>query len=82
MRMVIGAIILALLIAIIAGVISGVRKDKPIDVTLTIVTFVLLALPTFFFAALLKELVIKTNRAFGTDYPDVVRGITPAPVCT
>lgn len=68
MRMVAGAIILALIIAIVAGVVSGVRKDKPIDVTLTVITFVLLALPTFFFAALLKEFAIKSNRSFGTDF--------------
>ncbi len=75
MRMVAGAIILALIIAIVAGVISGVRKDKPIDVTLTVVTFVLLALPTFFFAALLKEFAIKSNRHLRDGLQDLVRPI-------
>jgi peptide/nickel transport system permease protein len=68
MRRVLGAIILALILAVVAGVISGVRKDKPIDLTLTVVTFILLALPTFFFAALLKEFAIKSNRTLGTSF--------------
>ncbi|MDT4937472.1 MAG: glutathione transport system permease protein [Pseudonocardiales bacterium] len=68
MRMITGAIILAILIAIIAGVISGVRRDKPIDFVVTIVTFMLIALPTFFFAALLKQGAIYSNQHIGTDF--------------
>ncbi|MBE7196071.1 MAG: ABC transporter permease [Gordonia polyisoprenivorans] len=60
-RMVIGAIILAGLLAIILGVISGVRRDKPLDIGVTILTFVLIALPTFWFAALLKQGAIAAN---------------------
>lgn len=64
-KMIVGAIILALLLAIILGVISGVRHDKPVDVGVTILTFILLALPTFWFAALLKEAAIRINKAAG-----------------
>jgi peptide/nickel transport system permease protein len=64
-RMIIGAIILALILAIVLGVISGVRHDKPFDVVVTIFTFILLALPTFWFAALLKEAAIRVNKAAG-----------------
>jgi peptide/nickel transport system permease protein len=64
-KMIVGAIILALILAIILGVTSGVRHDKPFDVGVTILTFVLLALPTFWFAALLKEGAIRVNKAAG-----------------
>jgi peptide/nickel transport system permease protein len=66
-RMVVGAIILAAILAIVLGVISGVRKDKPFDAVATIFTFVLLALPTFWFAAVLKEGAIQVNHHLGGD---------------
>ena len=43
--------------------------------TLTVLTFVLLALPTFWFAALLKEFAIKSNRTFGHGLQDLVRRV-------
>lgn len=61
-RMIIGAIILAAILAIVLGVISAVRQDKPFDVVVTILTFLLLALPTFWFAALLKQGAIAFNQ--------------------
>lgn len=64
-RMIIGAIILALILAVVLGVISGVRRDKPIDIGVTILTFLLIALPTFWFAALLKTAAIKINDVVG-----------------
>ncbi len=63
--MIIGAAILAVVIAVIAGVISGVRRDKPIDIGVTILTFMLLALPTFWFAAVIKEAAIQLNQHAG-----------------
>jgi peptide/nickel transport system permease protein len=68
-RMVIGAIILAAILAIVLGVVSGVRRDKPFDVVATLFTFVLLALPTFWFAAVLKEGAIKLNHAIDPTQP-------------
>lgn len=65
-RMIVGAIILAVILAVVLGVISGVRKDKPFDVVATIITFILLALPTFWFAAVLKEFAININNAAGS----------------
>jgi peptide/nickel transport system permease protein len=65
-RMIIGAIILALILAIVLGVISGVRKDKPFDAVATIFTFILLALPTFWFASVLKDAALRVNNAVGT----------------
>ncbi|MEO8888122.1 MAG: ABC transporter permease [Jatrophihabitantaceae bacterium] len=61
-RMVVGAIILAALLAIVLGVISGVRRDKPFDAVATLFTFLLLALPTFWFAAVLKDAAIRLNQ--------------------
>ena len=65
-RMIIGAIILAVILAVILGVISGVRRDKPFDAVATIFTFILLALPTFWFAAVLKEFAVDINKAAGS----------------
>ncbi|GAB2457374.1 ABC transporter permease [Jatrophihabitans fulvus] len=67
-RMIVGAIVLAAILAIALGVWSGVKRDKPIDIGITILTFVLLALPTFWFAALLKQGAISANQNFGTDF--------------
>jgi len=62
-RMILVAIVAAVILALLLGVISGLRHDKPIDVTITILTFVLIALPTFWFAALLKQGAIALNDA-------------------
>jgi glutathione transport system permease protein len=67
-KMVALAIILAIVIAIVLGVISGVRRDKPIDGVVTILTFMLIALPTFWFAALIKEAAIHLNQDAGTSF--------------
>ncbi len=67
-KMVIVAILVAVIIAIVFGVISGVRHDKPIDVVVTILTFILIALPTFWFAAVIKEVAIQSNNHLGTSF--------------
>jgi peptide/nickel transport system permease protein len=67
-RMIVAAIIVALILAIVGGVISGVRRGKPIDATITFLTFLLLALPTFWFAALLKQGAVKANNSLGTHF--------------
>src|SRR3954451_13871594 len=65
-RMIIAAMILAIILAIIVGVIGAVRQDKPSDYAFTFVSYVLIALPTFWFAVLLKEfLAVKINQDFG-----------------
>ncbi len=56
-RMVVAAMVLAVLLAIIVGVLTAVRQYKPEDYIFTFITYVLIALPTFWFAALLKEFV-------------------------
>lgn len=56
-RLVIAAMVLALLLAIVVGVISAVRQYKASDYIFTVFAYILIALPTFWFAALLKEFV-------------------------
>jgi len=65
-RMIIGAVVIAVLLAIIVGVIGAVRQYKPVDYTFTFIAYLLIALPVFWFAALLKEFVAGgVNNLFG-----------------
>ncbi len=65
-RMVVAAMVLAVLLAIVVGVLTAVRQYKPEDYFFTFLTYVLIALPTFWFAALLKEFVaIRFNDLVG-----------------
>jgi peptide/nickel transport system permease protein len=56
-RMILAAVVIAIILAIIVGVIGAVRQYKPSDYAFTFLVYVLVALPTFWFAALLKEFV-------------------------
>ncbi len=65
-RMVVAAMVLAVLLAVLVGVLTAVRQYKPEDYFFTFLTYVLIALPTFWFAALLKEFVaIQFNELVG-----------------
>ena len=65
-RMVLAAIVIAVFLAIVVGVIGAVRQYKPSDYAFTFIVYVLIALPTFWFAALLKEYVAGgVNDLFG-----------------
>ena len=53
--------------AVIVGVVTAVRRDKPVDYVATIISYILIALPVFWFAVLLKTFVaIKVNEAMKT----------------
>ena len=66
-RMIIAATVIAIVLAIIVGVIGAVRQYKPSDYTFTFIAYILIALPTFWFAALLKEFVAGgVNDLFGS----------------
>jgi peptide/nickel transport system permease protein len=56
-RLVLAAVIVAVILAIIVGVIGAVRQYKASDYVLTLIVYLLIALPTFWFAALLKQYV-------------------------
>jgi peptide/nickel transport system permease protein len=65
-RMIVAAIVIAVVLAIVVGVIGAVRQYKPSDYAFTFIAYVLIALPTFWFAALLKEFVAGgVNDLFG-----------------
>ena len=65
-RMVLAATILSILLAIVVGVYTAVRKNKLADYVATIVSYILIALPIFWFAVLLKEFVaIRFNDLIG-----------------
>ncbi len=65
-RMILLAIVLAVILAVVVGVIGAVRQYKPADYIFTFVAYLLIALPVFWFAALLKEFVAGgVNDLFG-----------------
>ena len=65
-RMVLAAMVLSILLAIIVGVFTAVRKNKPADYVATIISYMLIALPVFWFAVLLKEFIaIRFNELVG-----------------
>src|SRR3954464_1597153 len=77
-RMIIGAVVIAVVLAIIVGVIGAVRQYKPSDYTFTFIAYILIALPTFWFAALLKEFVAGgINDLFGTQVLYTIGEETP-----
>jgi peptide/nickel transport system permease protein len=66
-RMILAAVVIAIVLAIVVGVIGAVRQYRASDYALTFLVYVLLALPTFWFAALLKEFVAGgINDLFGS----------------
>jgi peptide/nickel transport system permease protein len=56
-RLITAAIIIAVILAIVVGVIGAVRQYKASDYAFTFLAYLLIALPVFWFAALLKEFV-------------------------
>ena len=65
-RMVAAAMLLAIVLAVIVGVVTAVRKNKASDYVATIISYILIALPVFWFAVLLKVFVaIKFNELVG-----------------
>ena len=77
-RMIVAAIVIAVLLAIIVGVIGAVRQYKPSDYTFTFIAYILIALPVFWFAALLKEFVAGgINDLFGSQVLYTIGEETP-----
>jgi peptide/nickel transport system permease protein len=78
-RLIIGAVVIAIILAIIVGVIGAVRQYKPSDYITTVLAYLLIALPTFWFAALLKEYVATgVNHLFGSQVMYTLGEETPA----
>lgn len=64
-RLIFAAMLIALILAIIVGVVSSVRQYSGIDYTFTFTGFLFLAMPSFWFAILLKQAGIEFNNAVG-----------------
>ena len=62
-RLVILAIIVAVILAIIAGVVSATRQYSKTDYAITLIGFLFLSLPVFWFAILLKQAVVNLNNS-------------------
>lgn len=64
-RLVAVAVVVALVLALIAGTVSALRQRRFPDVVITPATFLLLALPSFWIAVLLKQWGIFLNESVG-----------------
>ena len=71
LRLVFFAMLVAALIAIVVGVISATKQYSKTDYTFTFTGFLFLAMPTFWFAILLKEGAIWSNKHFGTKFKTI-----------
>jgi peptide/nickel transport system permease protein len=77
-RMIVAAVVIAVILAIVVGVIGAVRQHRPSDYFFTFLVYVLIALPTFWFAALLKEFVAGgVNDLFGAQVLFTIGEETP-----
>ncbi|MCU1606763.1 MAG: putative peptide transport permease [Modestobacter sp.] len=77
-RMIVAAVVIAVVLAIVVGVIGAVRQYKPSDYVFTFLVYILIALPTFWFAALLKEFVAGgVNDLFGSQVLYTIGEETP-----
>ncbi|MGF3054928.1 ABC transporter permease [Microbacterium sp. YY-01] len=65
-RLIIAAIVIAAILAIIVGIVSALRQYGTIDMTLSVITYIALAIPVFWFAILLKQGAIVFNQAVGS----------------
>nr|WP_275941568.1 ABC transporter permease [Planosporangium mesophilum] len=66
LRLVLISVLIALIFAVITGVVSAVKQYSATDYTFTFTGFLFLAMPTFWFAILLKSAAISYNQAIGT----------------
>jgi peptide/nickel transport system permease protein len=64
-RLVVPAMVLALVIALVVGAISASKRYSIFDYTFTFIGFVLLSMPLFWVAILLKEQAINFNASIG-----------------
>jgi peptide/nickel transport system permease protein len=60
-RLVLAAMVLAVILAVLVGVLTAVRQHKFSDFVFTTISYILISLPVFWFAALLKNRAIWIN---------------------
>jgi peptide/nickel transport system permease protein len=68
LRLVVSAILIALILAVIVGVVTAVKQYSIMDYSATLVGFVFLSLPVFWFAILLKVWAIRLNSTTGGNF--------------
>jgi peptide/nickel transport system permease protein len=66
LRLVLISVLIALIFAVITGVVSAIKQYSVTDYSFTFVGFLFLAMPTFWFAILLKTAGIAYNQATGS----------------
>ena len=77
-RFVAVAMVVAVLLAILFGVVAAVRQYSLLDYVTTFIGFLLLSMPVFWFAALLKEYVaIRINHLVGHTFVYTIGSSTP-----
>nr|WP_240942647.1 ABC transporter permease [Planosporangium thailandense] len=67
LRLVVLSVLIALIFAVITGVVSAVKQYSATDYSFTFLGFLFLAMPSFWFAILLKSAGIAYNQATGTE---------------
>ena len=78
LRMVLAAMLLAMFLAVLLGVTAAVRQYSVLDYGTTFVGFLLLAMPVFWFAALLKEYAaVRLNHWLGHTWIYTIGDATP-----
>ncbi|PPK66069.1 ABC transporter permease [Actinokineospora auranticolor] len=65
-RLVTLAVLLALALALVVGVVSAVKRYSAVDYAFTAIGFLLLSMPAFWLAILLKQQAIDLNQATGS----------------
>jgi peptide/nickel transport system permease protein len=66
LRLVLVSVAIALVLAVITGVVSAIKQYSAADYTFTFIGFLFLAMPTFWFAILLKSAGISVNQSTGS----------------
>src|ERR1700710_2271660 len=77
-RLILAAIVIAVILAVIVGGLGAGRQSKPSDYVMTFVVYILIALPTFWFAAILKQYVANgVNNVVGSQVLYTIGEQTP-----
>lgn len=76
-RLIVLAMVVAVVLAIIAGVLSAVKQYSISDYTLTLLGFLFISLPTFWFAGILKDVAIRINESVGSQIFSTLGEKTP-----
>lgn len=76
-RLIFAAVVLALILALVTGVLSAVKQYSVMDYASTFVSFLLISIPTFWFAGVLKDIGIRINQGAGSRIFSVSGEVTP-----